>query len=300
MILVMKMMKKGLNKILLLVLVSLILLPIFTKVIYASKYRNSNIADKKEKIEQFKENEKVESKYKNSKFADKKQDSNTIVDKKANNNTNTETKTAPALDAESVSSNTKLNQVKTQESVLEPVKTSPKQIISAQSEPVQLVKTKTNYQDYTEPSFKKVDLNELGKNQLVLLINKSRNENGLIPYRLNIGLNNVSTIHSNDMKLIGLKHTEKSLLISRVQENYGSWVQIGENVGVAKNVKLDEAGIIRAVSIIHSVMINEVAPNDGHKKAILSNDFTDMWVSLAIVDNGNGYGTVYVTETFAK
>jgi uncharacterized protein YkwD len=72
-----------------------------------------------------------------------------------------------------------------------------------------------------------------------------------------------------------------------------SWRSAGENIGYGSSGSGD-AAMIKAANGLTDGMLAEVAPNDGHKKNLLSTGFKK--IGLSVVRDGNGI--TWMTQDF--
>lgn len=134
--------------------------------------------------------------------------------------------------------------------------------------------------------------------QVLDLINKARAQQGLPAYRLLDGLNNSAAQHNQVMAGgCGLSHQcpGEPAFGDRETANGVHWSSAGENVGVGGPVaNTPQAIAAMAVNLTQS-MLDETAPNDGHRRNILSSGFT--YVGIAIQRDSSG--SVWLTQDFA-
>ena len=69
------------------------------------------------------------------------------------------------------------------------------------------------------------------------------------------------------------------------------WTSVGENIGVTT-----QRSVAGALSL-HTAMINETPPNDGHRRNKLSPTFTQLGVSV-VIDAATG--KLWLTEDYAR
>jgi uncharacterized protein YkwD len=128
--------------------------------------------------------------------------------------------------------------------------------------------------------------------QVFALINSERHAHGLAALRWNTRL--TAAAHSHNLlmaKYNTLSHQLPGELSfgARITAAGYSWRAIGENCAWTSNWSL--AGVLAA----HTGMYNEVAPNDWHRRNILSTTFRD--VGVDIVMDGT-HQRAWITEDF--
>ncbi|MET9088610.1 CAP domain-containing protein [Streptomyces sp. NPDC004237] len=73
------------------------------------------------------------------------------------------------------------------------------------------------------------------------------------------------------------------------------WTTAGENIGESDGVGDDSEAIAPAAVGFTQQMLAEVAPNDGHRRNILSSSFTHVGISVV----RDASGTVWMTQDFS-
>jgi uncharacterized protein YkwD len=136
--------------------------------------------------------------------------------------------------------------------------------------------------------------------QLLAHVNGLRANHGLAPYKLSPGL--VASAHAHNLQMLkagcGMSHRcpGEADLGSRIKAQGVNWHSAGENIGYSGPHPNTEAAILAAAKGIAMSMYNEKAPNDGHRRNILSSGFTMIGID-AIRD---GKGAVWLTQDFAS
>jgi len=121
-------------------------------------------------------------------------------------------------------------------------------------------------------------------NRVLELTNIERNKAGLPPLRLNLQLTAAAQTHSENMarsKSISHQLPNELSLGDRISRAGYKWSAIAENVAAGQ--KTPELAV--------SAWINEVPPNDGHRKNILNPNYREL---------GVGYSNNYWTQDFAS
>ncbi|WP_051967303.1 CAP domain-containing protein [Kitasatospora mediocidica] len=134
---------------------------------------------------------------------------------------------------------------------------------------------------------------------MLALINQARAAQGLPAYTLDAGLIRSAAGHNQVMSSgCGLSHQcpGEDAFGKREQAQGVSWTSAGENIGDGGPVaSTDQAISAMAVGLTQS-MLDEKAPDDGHRRNILSPDFTR--VGIAVLRDASG--TVWMTQDFAS
>jgi uncharacterized protein YkwD len=135
--------------------------------------------------------------------------------------------------------------------------------------------------------------------QVLDLINRARAQQGLPAYRLLDGLNGSAAQHNQVMAGgCGLSHQcpGEAPFGDRETANGVHWSSAGENIGAGGPVAdTPQAIAAMAVNLTQS-MLDERAPNDGHRRNILSSGFT--YVGIAV--HRDASGSVWLTQDFAS
>ncbi|HTJ68383.1 MAG TPA: sigma-70 family RNA polymerase sigma factor [Actinospica sp.] len=134
--------------------------------------------------------------------------------------------------------------------------------------------------------------------QVLDVINKAREQNGLKPYTMSTDLINSASAHNTRMEDgCGLSHqcSGEAALGDRETAAGVQWTSAGENIGEGGPVSNTQSSIASmAVSLTNS-MLAEQPPDDGHRLNILSSSYTE--VGIAVTRDSNG--TVWMTQDFA-
>jgi uncharacterized protein YkwD len=134
--------------------------------------------------------------------------------------------------------------------------------------------------------------------QVLTLINQARVNAGLPPYLLSTGLDSVAVNH--DLRMAdgcGLSHQCKSEPGLGKRETLAGvhWTQAGENIAEGGPATTQAQITAWGLKLTHE-MLNETAPNDGHRQIILSRSFR--YIGLAVIRDSTG--TVWMTQDFAN
>ncbi|WP_052432912.1 CAP domain-containing protein [Streptacidiphilus carbonis] len=135
--------------------------------------------------------------------------------------------------------------------------------------------------------------------QVLALINRARAAAGLSPYTLTAGLNASAAAHNKVMASgCGLSHQCPGEPAFGDRENAAGvqWTSAGENIGEGGGVDSSDAAIATSAVGLTQMMLDEKAPDDGHRKNILSSSFTR--VGIAVYRDSSG--TVWLTQDFAN
>jgi uncharacterized protein YkwD len=129
--------------------------------------------------------------------------------------------------------------------------------------------------------------------QVFALINTERHAHGLAALRWNTRLTTAAHSHNLLMaKYNTLSHQlpGEASFGARITAVGYSWRAIGENCAWTSNWSL--AGILA----MHTGMYNEVAPNDGHRRNILSTTYRDVGIDIVM---DAAHLRAWITEEFA-
>jgi len=134
--------------------------------------------------------------------------------------------------------------------------------------------------------------------QVLAHINAARTQNGLSAYALSSDLSKASALH-NQLMIggCGLSHqcSGEGGIGDRFTAQGVKWTAAGENIGYRSSGASDSE-IVQAANAITDSMLAEVAPDDGHKKNLLSSDFKR--IGLSVVRDSKGL--VWVTQDFVN
>jgi uncharacterized protein YkwD len=134
--------------------------------------------------------------------------------------------------------------------------------------------------------------------QVLDLINKARAQQGLPAYKLLAGLTASATQHNQVMEAgCGLSHQcpGESPFGDRETANGVHWSSAGENIGVGGPVADNPQAIASMAVGLTQSMLDEKAPNDGHRRNILSSGY--VYVGIAV--HRDSSGSVWLTQDFA-
>ncbi|TDU01946.1 uncharacterized protein YkwD [Streptomyces sp. 846.5] len=135
--------------------------------------------------------------------------------------------------------------------------------------------------------------------QVLALINKARAAQGLAPYTLDSGLNASAAAHNSVMASgCGLSHQcpGEAAFGDREIAAGVHWTSAGENIGEGGGVADTDAAKATSAVGLTQMMLDEKAPDDGHRRNILSTGFSR--VGIAVLRDANG--TVWLTQDFAN
>jgi uncharacterized protein YkwD len=136
--------------------------------------------------------------------------------------------------------------------------------------------------------------------QLLAQVNELRASHGLPPYKLSNGL--IASAHAHNLQMLkpgcGLSHRcpGEADLGPRIKAQGVNWRSAGENIGYSGPHPNTQAAILGAAKGLTTSMYNEKAPNDGHRKNILSSGFTMIGIDVIRDDKG----VVWLTQDFAS
>lgn len=135
--------------------------------------------------------------------------------------------------------------------------------------------------------------------QVLALINRSRAAQGLPAYTLTSGLDDSAAAHNRVMAGgCGLSHQcpGEAAFGDREIAAGVHWTSAGENIGEGGGVGASDSAIAASAVGLTQMMLNEKAPDDGHRRNILSSGYTR--VGIAILRDSSG--TVWLTQDFAN
>ncbi len=124
--------------------------------------------------------------------------------------------------------------------------------------------------------------------QVLALINKARSEQGLAPYTLLSGLTQAAVAHNKVMiGGCGMRHQcpgepDPQQRDAAQGVSDGGW----ENIGCDGPIENDPKAIAEAALVNAQDMLNEKAPNDGHRRNLLNP--TTSRIGIAIERDANG------------
>jgi uncharacterized protein YkwD len=135
--------------------------------------------------------------------------------------------------------------------------------------------------------------------QVLDQINLARTSAGLPALVMSPALIKSAAEHNKVMSTgCGLSHqcASESDLGKRITSQGVTWTAAGENIGQGGPEPDDADAIVAMAKQLTADMLAEAAPNDGHKKNILSKSFKHVGISLYRDANG----TVWMTQDFAS
>jgi uncharacterized protein YkwD len=129
---------------------------------------------------------------------------------------------------------------------------------------------------------------------LLQVINQERAQNGVGPLRMDPTMQAVALQHSKDMTVCGLSHycPAGTTPCSRLSAAGVQWTTCGENIGW----DYDNVSPWQKVMILQNMFINEVPPNDWHRRNLLNPLFGRIGIGIYIQANG----ALWLTEDFAN
>jgi uncharacterized protein YkwD len=134
--------------------------------------------------------------------------------------------------------------------------------------------------------------------QVLAHINAARTQSGLSAYALSSDLSKASALH-NQLMIggCGLSHqcSGEGGIGDRFSAQGVQWTSAGENIGYG-SAGASDAAIVKAANGLTDSMLAEVAPNDGHKKNLLSSGFKR--IGLSVVRDSKGL--VWMTQDFVN
>lgn len=134
---------------------------------------------------------------------------------------------------------------------------------------------------------------------LLQQINKARAAEGLAPYTLSSGLTLSARRHTLKMAgSCGLEHQcpGEAGLGDRITAAGVHWSSVGENIGEGGPIATGNAASIKMAEGLIRSMLAEKAPNDGHRRNILSSSFHHTGISVY----RSSSGTLWLTEDFSN
>jgi uncharacterized protein YkwD len=135
--------------------------------------------------------------------------------------------------------------------------------------------------------------------QVLALMNRNRAAQGLAPYTLLSGLDKSAAAHNAVMAGgCGLSHQCPGEAAFGDRENTAGvqWTSAGENIGEGGGISDTATAIAGSAVGLTQSMLDEKAPDDGHRRNILSSSFTH--VGIAIYRDSSG--TVWMTQDFSN
>lgn len=135
--------------------------------------------------------------------------------------------------------------------------------------------------------------------QVLAQINQARTVAGVPALEMSVGLVKSAEAHNKVMAAgCGLSHqcTSEADLGKRITAQGVTWTAAGENIGQGGPEPDQGEAIVAMAKQLTSDMLAETAPNDGHKKNLLSKNFKHVGIHLYRDPNG----TVWMTQDFAS
>jgi uncharacterized protein YkwD len=135
--------------------------------------------------------------------------------------------------------------------------------------------------------------------QVLKLINQARAAQGLPAYTITSGLTSSAGAHDQTMAGgCGMSHQcpGEAELGARETAAGVQWNAAGENIGYGNGVSASAQDIAAMAVSLTQDMLNETPPNDGHRKNILSSEFTHIGIAV----HRDASGTVWLTQDFSN
>ncbi|WP_197085201.1 CAP domain-containing protein [Saccharothrix sp. ST-888] len=135
--------------------------------------------------------------------------------------------------------------------------------------------------------------------QVLSLINQARAAQGLPAYTITAGLTRSAEAHNQQMAGgCGMSHQcpGEAELGDRETAQGIQWNAVGENIGEGGPVSSASQDIAAMAVSLTQDMLNETPPNDGHRKNILSSEFTHIGIAVY----RDAHGTVWLTHDFSN
>ncbi|MFB7666142.1 CAP domain-containing protein [Kitasatospora sp. NPDC056138] len=134
--------------------------------------------------------------------------------------------------------------------------------------------------------------------QVLSLINQARAAQGLPAYTVTAGLTRSAEAHNQEMAGgCGMSHQcpGEAELGARETAQGIQWNAVGENIGEGGPVGTATQDIAAMAVSLTQDMLNETPPDDGHRKNILSSEFTHIGIAVY----RDAHGTVWLTHDFS-
>ena len=130
-------------------------------------------------------------------------------------------------------------------------------------------------------------------------VNAWRTAAGLRPYVMLPGL--IASAHKHNLTMAagcGLSHQCKgeAPFGDRIHAEGVNWSSAGENCGVGGGVANTTTAVTGSATGLDRGMFNEKAPNDGHRRNLLSSGFTHIGIDVIRDSKGN----VWITQDFTS
>ncbi|MDH6126373.1 CAP domain-containing protein [Kitasatospora sp. GP82] len=135
--------------------------------------------------------------------------------------------------------------------------------------------------------------------QVLALINQARAAQGLPAYTITTGLTHSAEAHNQLMAGgCGMSHQcpGEAELGDRETAQGIQWNAVGENIGEGGPVASATQDIASMAVSLTQDMLNETPPDDGHRKNILSSEFTHIGIAV----HRDSQGTVWLTQDFSN
>jgi len=135
--------------------------------------------------------------------------------------------------------------------------------------------------------------------QVLSHINHVRAGGGLPAYTMLSGL--VASGRAHDLRMAsgcGLSHQcpGEATFSARISAQGVRWTTAGENIGMGGPVAATPPAIAAMAMRLTDSMLAEVAPNDGHRRNLLSSTFHNIGIALY----RDMHGTVWMTQDFTN
>lgn len=134
--------------------------------------------------------------------------------------------------------------------------------------------------------------------QILDQLNKARTAAGVTELTMSSGL--VTSANKHTMLMAdgcGLSHEcpGEASFGDRIDAANVSWSSVGENVGSGGPVERTDEAVVGMGKEVTKMMLAETAPNDGHRRNILNDDFHHVGIRLFQGSDG----TVWLTQDFS-
>jgi uncharacterized protein YkwD len=134
---------------------------------------------------------------------------------------------------------------------------------------------------------------------LLQQVNKARAAQGLAPYTLSSGLMLSARRHTLKMAgSCGLQHqcSGEAGLGDRITAAGVHWSAVGENIGEGGPIATGNTAATKMGAALIRSMLAEKAPDDGHRRNILSSSFHHIGISVYWTSSG----TLWLTQDFSN
>jgi uncharacterized protein YkwD len=147
------------------------------------------------------------------------------------------------------------------------------------------------------PSQSTPSASQSAASQVLAVVNQARAAAGLPAYTESPALDSTAAAHDALMAAgCGLSHQcpGEPPIGNRETAAGVQWTAAGENIAVAGPIPDTASAIAQEAVALTQSMLNETAPNDGHRLNMLSSTYTE--IGIAVIGNGS----VWLTQDFAN